>query len=298
MVAISAAIGVAFQALSKVKKSAWNAMKGAMGAVKSAAGPLDAVGKIFRFLTPIMKIFGMLFTILGAAIMQAAMPGIQLLIDAFTDPVFIQKVIDLGTQIGELIVALMTPEFIETLMSLVVGIIDLASAVLTAGFLDELVTFIGEIIKLVNIILTPGFIIGVIKLVTGLVSLAGVIVGAMKPVIEWIGTLNPSKIARLFYVVGLGIATLLGFMVGHLPGALIAAAAWAIGMAGLLSLQHGTPYVPHTGPYILHRGEAVIPARKRGAGEIHIHIDLRNAVVENVDRLSQKIAEQVLIQIG
>ncbi|KKM48232.1 hypothetical protein LCGC14_1557870, partial [marine sediment metagenome] len=28
------------------------------------------------------------------------------------------------------------------------------------------------------------------------------------------------------------------------------------------------------------------------------NIDLRNAVVDNVDRLSQKIAEQVMIRIG
>ncbi|BDI54937.1 MAG: tail tape measure protein [Asgard archaea virus VerdaV3] len=275
MVAISAVLGVAFKALSKVKKSAWNAMKGAMGAVKGAAGPLDAISKIFMFLSPIMKVFGFLFKILGVAIMQAAMPAIQLLIDTFTDPDFIQQIIDLGTQIGLLIVALLTPGFIQNIKDLAI-----------------------QILGLVNAILVPGFIMGITNLVGGLVALAGVIIGALKPVIAWIATLDPSEIARLFYVVGLGISALLGLMVGGPIGGLIAAAAWAIGMVGLLSYQKGTPYVPRTGPYILHRGEEVIPAGRKGKGEIHVHIDLRNAVVDNVDRLSQRIAEAVLIQIG
>ena len=63
--------------------------------------------------------------------------------------------------------------------------------------------------------------------------------------------------------------------------------------------QLGTSYVPRTGPAIVHRGEEIIPAnRRRSRGEININIDLRNAVVDNVDRLSQKIAEQVMIRIG
>jgi len=73
------------------------------------------------------------------------------------------------------------------------------------------------------------------------------------------------------------------------------------GLGGLQEFQLGTPYVPKTGIYGLTKGEAVITAKENRRGsknEIHIHIDLRNAVVENVDRLSQKIAEQVLIQIG
>jgi len=65
--------------------------------------------------------------------------------------------------------------------------------------------------------------------------------------------------------------------------------------------QYGTPYVPESGMYHLTRGEAVITAkenRQSSRGEITINIDLRNAVVDNVDRLSQKIAEQVMIRIG
>ncbi len=64
--------------------------------------------------------------------------------------------------------------------------------------------------------------------------------------------------------------------------------------------QFGTPYVPKSGPYHLTRGEAVVSAKenRQGSGGININIDLRNAVVDNVDRLSQKIAEQVMIRIG
>ncbi len=69
--------------------------------------------------------------------------------------------------------------------------------------------------------------------------------------------------------------------------------------SGLQEFQLGTSYVPRTGPAIVHRGEEIIPANRRGSrGEITINIDLRNAVVDNVDRLSQKIAEQVMIRIG
>lgn len=277
MVAISAVLGVAFKALSKVKKSAWNAMKGAMQSVKGAAGPLDAIAKIFMFLSPIMKVFGFLFKILGVAIMQAAMPAIQLLIKMLTDPAFLAQIMILGAQIGELIVALLTPNFINSIKGLILQVIGLANAVLV-----------------------PGFIMGITNLVSGLVGLAAVFIGALAPVIDWLATLDPSEIARLFYVVGLGISALLGLMIGGPIGGLIAAAAWAIGMVGLLSYQRGTDYVPRTGPYWLDRGEAVITAKenRRGRGDIYIHIDLRNAVVDNVDRLSQRIAEAVLIQIG
>ena len=67
----------------------------------------------------------------------------------------------------------------------------------------------------------------------------------------------------------------------------------------LKAFQSGTPYVPESGIYHLTQGEAVIPAgRNRSGSEIHVHIDLRNAVVDNIDRLSQKIVEQVMIQLG
>ena len=75
----------------------------------------------------------------------------------------------------------------------------------------------------------------------------------------------------------------------------ILAAQFAAGTFG--SYQFGG-LIPRTGPYLLHKREEVIPANRRGSQGITINIDLRNAVVDNVDRLSQKIAEQVMIRIG
>lgn len=57
---------------------------------------------------------------------------------------------------------------------------------------------------------------------------------------------------------------------------------------GLPGYRSGTPYVPHTGPAILHRGEAVVPAhRNRGAGGsgpiVHIeHMEIGDKVDAHV----------------
>lgn len=41
------------------------------------------------------------------------------------------------------------------------------------------------------------------------------------------------------------------------------------------SYQHGTDYVPQTGSYVLHQGEAVIPPGENAESrEIHIHLDV------------------------
>ncbi len=277
MVIISTAIGVAFKALAKVKKPVWLAMKGAMQSSKNAATSFEGMFKIFMFLRPIMKVIGMLFTLLGAAITRATMPAIKSLIKILTNPDFIEKIIALGTKIGELIVTLMTPEFLTSIGDLILSIINLAAA-----------------------FLTPGFIAAVTGLISGLVILATVLLKAIKPALDWIATLSPSEMARLFYIVGLMIATLYGFSTAGWIGALVAAGAWAVGMAGLLSYQKGTPYVPSTGPYILHKGEAVLTKKenRRGSGDTHVHIDLRGAVIGDLDRFSRSILEQVMMRIG
>lgn len=272
-----------FEAIAKTKKASWKAMKGAMGAVKSAAGPMGAVANTLKVFAPILKVINVLFKVLGAAILKTVLPAMMPLLAMLTSPTMLALMQEIGETIG---VALI-PAFKALVLALKQG--DLIQNVQKLAF---------QILGLVRAILIPGFIIGIINLVGGLVSLAAVITGALAPIISWLGTLNPSEIARLFYVLGLGISTLIGIMMGGPIGGLIAAAAWGVGMSGLLSYQHGTSYVPQTGPYILHRGEEVISAGKTSKGEIHVHVDLRNAVVDNVDRLSQRIAEAVLIQIG
>jgi len=43
---------------------------------------------------------------------------------------------------------------------------------------------------------------------------------------------------------------------------------------GLENYQFGTSYVPETGPYILHKGEAVIPAGESGNSEFNFYISI------------------------
>lgn len=47
----------------------------------------------------------------------------------------------------------------------------------------------------------------------------------------------------------------------------------AVGWGGLFSNQLGTPYVPQTGVYMLHKGEAVVPANEnRGGSGVNINV--------------------------
>ncbi|HEX7127300.1 MAG TPA: hypothetical protein VF406_16200 [Thermodesulfobacteriota bacterium] len=60
------------------------------------------------------------------------------------------------------------------------------------------------------------------------------------------------------------------------------------------SFQTGTAFVPETGPYILHRGEAVIPAGARPAGgPVHVHVHVGETEVAQVvfDRLLDRVVE-------
>ena len=47
---------------------------------------------------------------------------------------------------------------------------------------------------------------------------------------------------------------------------------------GLESYQFGTSYVPETGPYILHKGEAVIPAGESGNNEFNLYISIDGSI--------------------
>ena len=303
---ISAAILGAFKALSVVKKTTWKAMRGAFNTVKGITTPLNALANVFRWLTPIFKVFSTLFKLLGVSIMKAAMPAIQMIIEKFTDPDFIQSITDLGTEIGELITTLITPELIDGFMNLIILIMGLVKVILTPGFFQAFGSIIKEIAKLIETLLTPDFIETLGKLAIGIAKLATIGLEAFKPLIEWISTVDTATIGRVIYGIGMAWAFLHGLLTGGFPwGIALGAAyatAWGVAASGLLSLQKGTPFVPTTGPYLLHRGEEVISVREKKRekkrGDIIINIDLRSAVVDNVDRLSRRIAEQVMIHIG
>jgi len=56
-----------------------------------------------------------------------------------------------------------------------------------------------------------------------------------------------------------------------------------------LGLAKGTDYVPRTGTYMLHQGEAVIPAAQNRGGDTHFHLE--GATFYGMDDLDRKIAE-------
>jgi len=287
MVAISAIIGPAFQALSKVKKGAWTAMKGAMGSVKSAAGPMSSIMNSLKILQPIMKIISALFMVLGATVLKTVLPALQPLLNMLASPVMLGIMEDLGTIIG---IALIPVFQILT-----------ATLEVVAPIIKSITGFFIENKDAMNLLILAMFpILGVLKLLTenwtaiwGVLKNVGtfiknVFLGAWNLLINSLKFVANGFIWFINAIIG-GINLLMNFLTAGLWG----------DIPSIPLLHSGTPYVPRTQAYILEQGEGVISRRdNRGRGEIHIHIDLRNAVVDNVDNLSQKIAEQVLIQIG
>jgi len=68
---------------------------------------------------------------------------------------------------------------------------------------------------------------------------------------------------------------------------------------GYRGYQTGTPYVPETGLYVLHRGEAVIPAGRNMASKIHVEPITVNVTINDnadVEHLVQKI--ELAVQSG
>ena len=66
-------------------------------------------------------------------------------------------------------------------------------------------------------------------------------------------------------------------------------------------IHSGIKSVPSTGLYMLKRHEKVLDqddASNIENGGIHIHIDMRDAIIDNRDKLVRDIVEQVVIQIG
>lgn len=286
MVAISAVIGVAFQALSKVKKPAWNAMKGAMSGVKSAAGPLQSIGNSLKVLQPIMKILGALFMVLGATVLKTVMPALMPLLQALSSPVMLGIMEDIGKIIGIVL--------IPVLQLFTIAIEDIAPIIksITGFFIEN---------KTAMTILTVA-LTGVLGVIKFLIDNWNTILGVLKNVGNFIKNVLVGAWNLLINGLKLVANGFIWFVNTIINGINFLMKLLTLGTWGNIPeipyLHSGIERVPRTGPYILEVGEKVIPARGRGGREIHVHIDLRNAVIDNVDRLSQKIVEQVLIQVG
>jgi len=263
MVAISAAIGPAMQALSKVKAKSWKAMQGAMQEVKAAASPMNSMRASLSFISPVMKVFATIFKLLGASIAVASLDAMKALLTLLTDPATIEGTQELGKLIGEVIIPVIQA------LTLVFTALGPGIVAVTNFFNENKVAL--EILKWT------------------IAPLANLLLLLTK---NWDGVLIGLKaIGNGFIIMINGIIDGINFIMNA-----ITLTFWD-DIHKIPLLHHGIDYVPRTGPYILEKGETVIKAGK-GRGEIHVHIDLRNAVVDNVDRLASRIAEQVLIQVG
>lgn len=92
-------------------------------------------------------------------------------------------------------------------------------------------------------------------------------------------------------------------------GPILAPAAAAAAFGAILafdSFETGTPYVPKTGPYLLHEGEEVRPANVAGgssggggAGDVHLHVNAidGHSVQRFFDNHGDKLAAQVVDQL-
>ena len=282
--ALSAVTGV-FKAISKTKKGTWKAMKGAYGAAKGAAGPMASIAAALKVFAPVIKVVNALFKVLGASILKTVLPAMQPLLDMLTSPIMLALMEDIGEIIG--IALIPAFEILTTVLEIVAPILKKV----TEFFLEN-----EWALNLLILAMSP--LLFTLKMLT---ENWDAIVG----VLEIVGNAIVSFINFVIGGVNLLMNTLTAGLWADIPliGQAIAAAATVpegVPTKMLDFYQYGTDFVPRSGPYHLTRGEAVVTAgdNRRGKGEIHVHIDLRNAVVDNVDRLSQKIAEQVLIQIG
>jgi hypothetical protein len=253
-----------FQAIAKTKKASWKAMEGAMTSVKGAAGPMGSIANSFKVFAPIVKTVNALFKVLGASILKTLMPALIPLLAMLTSPVMLALMEDIGKIIGVVLIPIFG--ILTTVLKIVAPILKQV----TQFFLEN-----EWALKALILVLSP--LLFILKNLTGIWDF----------VCTSLKTVGNAFIWFINMVIG-GINILMNAITFGLWG----------DIPKIPSLQFGIDSVPRTGPYLLHKDETVISAGKRAKGEIHVHIDLRNAVVDNVDRLSQKIAEAVLIQIG
>ncbi|KKM06426.1 hypothetical protein LCGC14_1744110 [marine sediment metagenome] len=242
---ITAVMGVAFKALSKVKKSTWNAMSGAMKSVKTAVDPMSAFARLLTIFTPLLKI-------LTAKIMVGLIPAFQKIMKILLSP----EVLNLLDLLANLFIMLISP-LLDLVIFILPPLITMFTVILNV--LTTIVTFVKNVF-----IRAWDNVLHAIRLVAN-----GFI---------WFINAIISGINMLMKVLTFG--------------------SWR-NIPNIKYLHQGTDFVPRTGPYILERGEQVISKKeKRSSGDTHVHIDLRGAVIGDLDRFSRSILEQVMMRIG
>ncbi len=316
-VAMSASATKAFEAMAKTKKKTWKAMERALEQVKSSASSLGVMSSVMGVFSVVTKL--------------ALVPLKELIAELVSEEGFIGTLTALGTEIGTLIVESLDPligllktlgttfgddnneliPFLASLVSLSLTFSEIGNLpiYLLMGTLKgamelagvELGTLTEELNKATTAIKKffkelqknllslgedwfKGLLISFALIDKFFKDLGGNIGGFVKDLWEAIWKALTRPLEGIF---------------GDPSGGSRAVTPLASLFSFLPWLHEGTKSVPYTGGFILEKGEEV---KKKGArrerGEININIDLRNAVVDNVDRLSRRIAEQVLIQIG
>ncbi|KKN76292.1 hypothetical protein LCGC14_0371440 [marine sediment metagenome] len=198
--------------------------------IKNAAlssGPLGAVFSAMELLQPLLKPLEIIMTIIGSLFTAMAAEILPPLMDALA-PVF-EMLIELtplfqeiGTNIGELIT-----EFLPPLVNIL------------KNFMISLKPLIPVIMKIIKQIMDLALVVLPI-LINVFMTIANVALAVLKPILEWLSSLNAGQLSAVIYAFGLGLSALWGFLhMGGPWGAAIGAGLWAGFMTGPLLMGFG-----------------------------------------------------------
>lgn len=281
---VATSVGKAMGPISKVKKMTWNAMGSAFSQVKSALNPMQDFAKALKFITVLMKPFTILFTVLGAAILMAALPAIEKFIEVLTSPTFLRLMEELGYIIGTLILV--------ALEALIPVLWELAP------ILAELVQFFRE-----NEWAMALLIAALKTLLVSLWALYWVLVTLkliFHTTVDAVNTLSNAFEKLLGWVKGLSDAagTITGDGGDGGDGDGDGGGGNGDDWWDPFDWFHAGGIAQKTGNIRVQKGEVIGSKHSRGGTTNIIHVHLENAIIDNRDRLVRDIAEQVVIRIG
>lgn len=211
------------------KKKKVKGLKAMFKSITEASDGAEGMGgmfSMFSILAPLMKpleiilqIVGSLFQVMGAEILPPLMEALEPIFDILMGlaPVFAE----IGQEIGKLLAAVLPP-LVEIFVMLFLAIKPLIPKLmeLFALFMDLIVKALPLIMPIITMIVD-------------------VIIAILTPILDWLGTLNPSELALVIYVLGLGLSALYGLYTGGPWMAAIYGALWAALMSPLLFMQEG-----------------------------------------------------------
>lgn len=171
---------------------------------------LNTIGIFMQFanaigiLDPIIKLITSVFTIMGGAAMEILTPAIQKLAEVLFSPEMMKIWGEIGTVIGNFL----------------------------ATILNAISTLLAD----------PDFQKVMYAFILAIEGLFAAITTVFGWFFDLIGSMNAGEIGRLFYVLGIGLAFMVGLMSGGLLGVILGAAfavAAAIALAPLLNIESG-----------------------------------------------------------